>query len=317
MNRFFAILLTGLLFSNCVVAQKIVAITQIVSHPALNAVRDSAIFTLKLCPALQDNIKIATTDANGNLTVASQIAQQLLSENPDVVIAISTPSAQTVVKAFRGKTPVVFAAVTDPVHAKLVDTQRPGENLVTGVTDLPPFTEQLKFIQKLFPKLTTLGLIYNAGEDNSRASVETIKKEAEKLGIKIIETTVSKAAEIPQATAHLVKQVDAIYIPNDNLLASSIESVIKVAHSKKIPVFAADIMLVERGALAMKGISYENIGHQVGKMVCDILSGKSVDQIPVENPLQLKTYINLVSAKKLGFNFDKELMDKADKVIKN
>lgn len=316
MIRFFGILLVAILFSNCSQAGKYVAVTQIVSHPALNAVRDGVLTTIEQCSSAHD-VKVAITDANGNITVASQIAQQLLSENPDVIVAISTPSAQTVVKAFRGKNPIVFAAVTDPVHAKLVDVREPGKNLVTGVTDLPPFKEQLDFIKKLLPTLKKLGILYNAGEDNSRASVAMIKAIAHKMGITVIETSVSKGTDIPQATAHLADQVDAIYIPNDNLIASSIESVIKVAYNlqKKIPVFAADILLVEKGALAMTGISYHDIGVQVGNMVCDILSGKSVEQIPVEHPSQNKIYLNLTSAQILGITFEPQLLDSADRLI--
>lgn len=213
MNLFFATLFSILLFSNCAGADKFVSVTQIVSHSALNAVRDGVVSKIENCPDLQNKVRVTTTDANGNLYVASQIAQRLASENPDVIVAISTPSAQTVVKAFRGKTPIVFAAVTDPVHANLIDPRHPGKNLVTGVTDLPPFEEQLKFIQSILPKLSKLGIIYNAGEDNSRASILMIKKIAHALGITIVEVSVSKVADIPPGTAQLAKQVDAIYIP--------------------------------------------------------------------------------------------------------
>jgi putative ABC transport system substrate-binding protein len=317
MIRLFSTLFCALLLSNYAEADKSVAITQIVSHAALNAVRDGVIATIEKCPDLQNEVRITKTDANGSLTVASQIAQRLLSESPDVIVAISTPSAQTVVKAFRGKTPVVFAAITDPVHANLIDPRHPGKNLVTGVTDLPPFKEQLNFIRKLLPKLSKLGILYNAGEDNSRASVATIKKIARAMGITIVDVSVSKVADIPPATAHLKAQVDAIYIPNDNLLAASLESVIKVAYNQpdKIPVFAADILLVERGALAMEGISYNDIGIQVGKMVCEILKGKRVEEIPVKHPSKTQIYLNLRSAKVLGITFSKALLDNADRII--
>src|SRR5262245_10913299 len=120
MNKFLLTIIGVSFFSNYVNAEKHVAITQIVNHPALNAVRDSCIATIQKCQDIPDKIKITTTDANGNLVLAGQIAQSYLSERPDVIVAIATPSAQTVLNAVRDQIPLVFAAVTDPVQAKLV-----------------------------------------------------------------------------------------------------------------------------------------------------------------------------------------------------
>jgi putative ABC transport system substrate-binding protein len=312
MHKFYVLFLSVFLISVCEAEQQRVAITQFVSHAALNAVRENAVAVIKQCAA--KDIKISVRDANASLFAANQIAKQYLSEKPDVIIAISTPSAQAVLNATRGKIPIVFAAVTDPSAAKLMNDDG-SHKALTGVTDLPSFEDQLRFILKILPNLKTIGIIYSAGEANSRASILMIKEAAELLKLKIIEAPVSKFSEISQAASHLIDKVDALYVPNDNLIASSIESVIKVAYQRKIPVFAADILLVSRGALAMRGFDYDDIGHQVGEIACEILKGKEASAIPIENPQRTKTYLNLDSAKILGIELDQGLIRSAEKVF--
>lgn len=291
-----------------------VAITQIVSHPALNAVRDGIIAELKKCKMPHDiSIKVENEDAGGNMTTAGQIAIKVASDDDvKMIIALSTPSAQTTIRAVRGRKPVLFSAITDPIKARLVNAQGEGKN-VSGVSDAPPLAKQIQFMQQLMPKLKTVGIIWNGGEDNARSTIYAIRDLLQKQDITVINVAISKSSDIPQAVAKLAPMVDAFYVPNDNMMASSIESLIKHAMNVQKPVFAADILLVERGCVGMIGVDYNEIGHQTAQMACKIIKGDTMPSF--ENPHTFKTYINLTSAQKLRMTIPTQILKSADMIF--
>ncbi len=286
-----------------------VVITQYVAHAALDAVRDGAMEIIKDCTKDNFEVTFALTNASANIIVARQIAQKHASEEPDVIVAISTLSAQSVLNAVRGRTPIVFGAITDPKAAQIV-----GKN-ITGVTDKPPFKDQLLFVQELMPDLKKIAVLYNPGEDNSRAAVAELKEIMKELNLQLIDIAVSKSTDIPQGVAKATQEAEAIFIANDNLVASSFESLVRAANAQKIPVFASDIMLVKRGALGMRGIDYYQTGQQAGMQVCQILEGVDIQDIPVGHPADLKLYLNEKAAGIVGISFSQELLKEADKVI--
>ena len=287
-----------------------IVITQYVSHAALDAVRDGAMDHLKECTKDRFNIVFNLTNASANLLVARQIAQKHASEAPDVIIAISTLSAQSVLSAVRGRIPLIFGAITDPKAAQIT-----GIN-VTGVTDKPPFKDQILFIKDLLPSLKNIAVLYNPGEDNSRSAVAELTEILKELDLNLIAIAVTKSTDLPQAVRKATENAQAIFIANDNLIASSFESLIKIANAKKIPVFTSDIMLVERGAVGMRGIDYYSIGQQAGSQACQILEGTPLNDIPVSHPNRLKLYLNQDAATITGISFSKALLIEADKVVK-
>lgn len=296
--------------------KKIVMITQIVEHPALTAVRKGVIESLKhngYDPATV--LELYYQNAQGNSSTASQIAQNFAGKDPSVVVAISTPSAQTMVSAARGKFPVVFAAVTDPVAAKLVKSlQNPGLP-VTGVIDLPPFDQQLQLMKQILGSKNRLGVLYNPGEINSMAALDIIKPTAIALGFQVVESIATKSSEVGGAVQAIMDKVDAIYLPNDNIMASSLESILKLCEEKKVPVFAADLMLVERGVIATIGYDYEQMGEVAGMMVVDILNGKDANQMPVQSVKQNVLYINQTAASKWGLVLPEGIIKQAIKIF--
>lgn len=295
--------------------QKVVMMTQIVQHPALDAVDKGVRDALKKAGYDEKNLEIVFESAQGSPTLAVQIAQKFAGVGPDVIVAISTPSAQAVASAVRGRLPVVFAALTDPVSAKLTkDPAHPTGN-VTGVTDLAPFAEQLAFIKTLIPSLKTLGLLYNPGEANSAAALGMVQKAAKALDIKILPQAVNQTREVGAGTQALVGKVEAVFIANDNTVASGLEAAVKVANAQKMPLFAADIMLVERGLPGMIGFDYFDQGIQAGKMVARLLQGEKVSEIPVENPQNLRLYLNEDAAKNMGVVLSEEILKSADKTF--
>ncbi|OXT08804.1 sugar ABC transporter substrate-binding protein [Thermoanaerobacterium thermosaccharolyticum] len=293
-----------------------IGITQIVEHPALDSAREGFIKALKDNGYVEGkNVTFIQENAQGDMSTAQTIAKKFVDKNVDLIFSIATPTTQAVKKA-TSTIPIVFTAVTDPVAAGLVNSlDKPGGN-VTGTSDMEPINDQLKLIKDLVPGAKRVGIIYNAGEVNSTVQVKIAKDDAASLGYSIVEATVSNSSEVNQAAQSLVGKVDAIWLPTDNTVASSVAAIIKVANSAKIPVVAAEKGMVEGGSLATLGISYSDLGYQAGSMAIKILKGEKPANIKVETAKNLQLIINQKEADAIGLKIPDSIMKKAQEVIK-
>ena len=277
--------------------------TQIVEHPSLDAAKEG------FKKAIEDaGIKAEYVDksANGDNSTNMTIAQQLISDNVDLIFANSTPSAQAA-KGATADIPIIFTSVTDAVGAELIDSMAtPGAN-VTGTIDLHPETmpKTMAFLKELGVK--NVGMVYNAGEQNSVAQISTAKELAAKEGITIVEASASTSAEVKQATESLLGKVEAYYIITDNTVVNALESVIDVANANKLPLIVGELDSVARGGLAAYGFNYYDIGYEAGQMAAQILlEGKSPSEIPAAYPANLKLVINKETAENLGLEVKPE-----------
>jgi len=297
-------------------ADKFVAITQIVEHPALDAVRKGVKDELAALGYTEGkNLKWSYESAQGNTATAAQIAKKFAGKNPDVIVAIATPSAQTVAAAAR-RSSIVFSAVTDPVGAKLVKSMsHPGKN-ITGVTDLTPIDKHMALVKRVVPNAKSIGVVYNPGEANSVTLVQLVKKFAPMHGMKVVEAGATKSSEVLSATRSLVGKVDAIYVPTDNTVISAFEAVVKVGYAAKIPVIAGDTDSVKKGAVAALGFNYYDVGRQTGKIVYKVLTGTNPGDIAVQGVDKMELFVNPVSAKKMGVTLSASLISEAKEVIK-
>ena len=297
-------------------ADKHVAITQIVEHPALDAVRKGVKDVLSEAGLSEGNgLKWSYESAQGNSATAAQIAKKFSGDAPDVIVAIATPSAQTVVASARN-IPVVFSAVTDPVGAKLVkDAMHPGGN-VTGVTDMTPIAAHMALVKRVVPTAKRLGVISNPGEANSMTLVSLIEAEAPKVGMSVVNAAATKSGDVLAAARSLVGKVDVIYIPTDNTVISAFEAVVKVGNEASIPVLAGDTDSVKRGAVAAAGFNYYDVGRQTGHMVVKILNGAKPGSMAVEGVDKTELYVNLKAAKAQGVTLSDALIGEAKDVIR-
>lgn len=277
-----------------------VAVTQIVEHPALDACRQGVKDELAEAGLVEgEALAWSYQTAQGNPTTAVQIARKIVGDAPDVVVAISTPSAQSVAAA-TSDIPVVFSAVTDPLAAKLVaDLDRPGGN-VTGVSDLLPIAAHLKLMTDLVPEAHRIGVLYNPGEVNSVALVHQLKEAAADADLTVFEAVAPRSADVLAAGRSLVGKVDVIYVPTDNTVVSALEAVVKVGIDAGLPVFAADTDSVQRGAVAALGFNYYDVGRQTGQMVLEILDGADPATMPVRFVEKMQLHLNLKSAEQMG-----------------
>ncbi len=296
---------------------RVVAITQIVEHPALDAAHQGVVDELaERGYRVGENLRVMHESAQGNSAIASQIARKFVGESPDVIVAIATPSAQTVAAAARD-IPVIFSAVTDPVAAKLVKSwEAPGAN-ITGVSDMLPIEKHLDLLQRMLPDAKRIGTVYNPGEANAAALVELLEERLAARGLELVKGAATKTSEVLGAARSLIGKADAIYLTTDNTVISAAEAVISVGERAKIPVFAADTATVERGAVAALGFNYYNHGRQTGAMVARVLEGATTADMPVEIMEELDLYVNPEAGERMGITLSEDLIQEAVKVVNN
>jgi len=295
--------------------QKLVAITAIVEHPALNAVRDGMKEGLTKAGYKEgEAVRYVYQSAQGAQATAVQIARQFVGEQPAVIVAISTPSAQAVAAATRD-IPVVFSAVTDPVGAQLVKSiEAPGGN-VTGVSDMTPVNEQVALIREITPSVKRIGVLFNPGEPNSVTSVRMLREAATKAGMEVVEAAATKSADVQASARSLIGKVDAIYVPTDNTIVSAFEAVAGVAQSAKLPLYSGDTDSVARGALASVGFNYFEVGLQTAKVVDRVLKGEKPGAIPAVFATGTDLHINKGVASKIGLTIPDAVAKRASKVV--
>lgn len=292
-----------------------VAVTAIVEHPALDATRDGVKDALEEAGYKDgEGMTFVYQSAQGNAATAAQIARQFVGQAPDVIVPISTPSAQAVVSATRD-IPVVFTAVSDPVGAQLVkDMENPGGN-VTGISDMSPVGDHVDLIKEILPEAKTIGFLYNSGEANSVSLLEAFKEAAEAAGLSVVESAATKSAEVQGAARALVGRADAIYVPTDNTIISALEGAVSVAEEAKLPLFTADTDSVERGSLAALGFNYYDVGKQTGEVVVRVLKGENPGEIPVKVAAGTDLVINKGAAERMGVTLPESVVSRATKVV--
>ncbi|GHY60628.1 hypothetical protein VCSRO12_0908 [Vibrio cholerae] len=288
-----------------------VAVSQIVEHPALDATRQGLLDGLKAKGYEEGkNLEFDYKTAQGNPAIAVQIARQFVGENPDVLVGIATPTAQALVSATK-TIPIVFTAVTDPVGAKLVkQLEQPGKN-VTGLSDLSPVEQHVGLIKEILPNVKSIGVVYNPGEANAVSLMELLKLSAAKHGIKLVEATALKSADVQSATQAIAEKSDVIYALIDNTVASAIEGMIVAANQAKTPVFGAATSYVERGAIASLGFDYYQIGVQTADYVAAILEGKEPGSLDVQVAKGSDLVINKTAAEQLGITIPEAVLARA------
>ena len=294
---------------------KTVAITAIVEHPALDDVRKGVIDELNEAGFTDgENLTINFQSAQGNTATAGQIAKQFVADSPDVIVAIATPSAQSVAAA-TSSIPLVFSAVTDPVAAKLVPKLDGSGTNVTGASDALPYEPQIELMRQIIPDLKNVGYVYSPGEVNSTIVLKALKENLAPLGIDVHEAPAQRSNDIAMAARSLEGKVDMIYTSTDNNVVSAYESLFQIAKESKIPLIASDTSSVARGAVAALGVDYYVLGRETGKIVVRILNGENAGEIPVYTPQNLDLYVSPKNAEAEGITLPQAVIDRAKEVV--
>lgn len=284
---------------------KHVGVLQLVQHASLDSAYDG--FKAGLAEGGYkegDNLKIDYQNAQNNQDNLKSMSEKLIKEKPDLLLGIATPAAQSLLNGTT-EIPITVTAVTDLKEAKLVKSdKKPGGN-VTGTTDMVPIDKQIGLLLSIVPDAKSIGIMYNAGETNSKIQADLAEKALKKAGVEVKVKTANTTNDVQQVTESLANETDGIYVPTDNTFASAAAVVGDVVKEKKIPLVAGSTDQVNDGGLATVGIDYKALGKQTGKMAAKILDGdaKPADT-PVESADALKLVVNKEMAKALGIDPD-------------
>ena len=286
----------------------VIGISQFAEHPALDAVRQGFEDELK---AQGVETEIIYKNAQGDTGAAGIIAQKFAADKVDLIFGIATISAQTAKQA-TDTIPVLFSAVTDPVHSQLVNSMENVGGNVTGTTDASPMDKQLALFKQLDSNIKKVGIIYNTSESNSEIQVAQAKEIVKPLGMEIVTVGVNNINDIPQAVNSLSSKADALYVITDNIVASAAGLIAKSAAERKMLTIAAEEGPVKSGLLMTDGLSYYELGKQTGIMAKKILVDKvNPKDMPVESLQNTTKIVNENTMKKLKLDKNNPAFERA------
>ena len=275
-----------------------VAIVQPMTHTSLDQIRETIISNLSEDP----EIEIVTQNANGDTAALTSILQNLKSEKTDIIVPIATSTAQSAKAVYDGeKTPIVFAAVSDPVAAGLTGE---GSEMITGVSNNIPADEIVKLVYNFQPECKKIGFVYTSSETNSVSTINSAKKYCDENGIAYEETSISNVSELQTAVESLLgKGVEALYTGNDNTIASAMATYTSAAYPKQIPIYCGADSMVADGGFATVGVNYVQLGEQVAEIVKRIKAGEKPADIPYETLAEYAKFVNLKAVNEFGGDF--------------
>lgn len=288
-----------------------VGILQLMEHPSLNTIRESIIEGLADAGYVDgENMTIEYQNGQNDMTIMKTASQTFVANECDVIIAIATSAAQAVLSETT-EIPIVFAAVTDPVDAGLVDSlEQPGGN-VTGTSDEVSAEMIMNLAEEITPGFKTIGALYSSGEDNSASVIAGLKEYADEKGLKVVESSVTNSSEVQQAAQYLADKVDVVYSPIDNTVASAMAVATEIFNGQKIPFYVSADSMVADGGLATYGIDYTVLGKETGAMAAQVLGGEAPTNIPVKKMSDMSVYINSKTADAIGVEFPQAVLDRA------
>lgn len=291
-----------------------IGISKIVAHPALDAIEQGIIDTIK---KEYPNAIFDLQNANGDMGTANQIANKFKQDKVNIAIGIATPTAMALVGTLED-IPVIYSAVTDPVSAGIVKSTLVGEENVAGVSDMTPVASQIELLNTITP-IKKLGHIYNSGEANGVALKDLAKKYCEQNNIEFIEAVVTNTSEVKQATLSIINKVDGLYLSNDNTIFAALPAITELANEAKVPVMSADPQSALDGEVfAAMGFDQYKLGVASGEVALEVLKGKNTKEMPTRyltDPADMNFVINLDVANSIGISITDNIKEMATTVL--
>jgi putative ABC transport system substrate-binding protein len=288
-----------------------IGVIQYTEHPALDSAREGFVEGLKDAGYVDgQNVSIEVQNAQADQSNLKTIAQKFAADNKDLVLAIATPAAQSMAAETKD-IPILITAVTDPASSDLVASNDKPDCNVSGTSDMNPVKEQIELLQKLVPDAKKIAIMYCSGEQNSVIQANMAAEAAKELGIESENKTVTSTNDVAQVTESLIGNYDAVYIPTDNVLASSMPLVSSITNPKGLPVIVGEQGMVEGGGLASIAIDYKELGKITGSMAAEIFGGADITTMPIRYTENPELIVNEVAAEELGVTIPDDIKSTA------
>ena len=288
-----------------------IGILQFVTHDALDEIERGIEDGLADAGYEGSNVELTVLNAEADQSKIQTMSKKLVDDGNDVVIGIATPAAQGLASA-TSDIPVIMGAISDPVGAKLVKNLDKPEGNVTGLSNHVPHAQTVELIQTITPDAKTIGVLYASSEDNSVSQVKEFTQYAEEAGLTVVEYAVPSTNEITTTMSVMTGKVDAIFVPQDNTIASAFPTVVTAANAAKIPVYSSVDAMVKQGSIASVAQSQYDLGLETAKIAVKILAGKKVSEVPVKVVDTGVPTVNLKAAKELGITIPDSLLEEAN-----
>ena len=246
-------------------------------------------------------------NAQADQTNLNQIGADLVADGVDVIVAVATPTAATMLAAVEDTDiPVVYSAVTDPAAAGF-DT----EPNITGTSDALNTDAIMNLILAVNPDIDTIGLLYDLSQDASTQAIADAKAFCDSKGIKYIEKNGTTTAEVQMAAEALIAAgVKAVFTPTDNTVMTAELSIYEMFAEAGIPQYTGADSFALNGAFLGYGVDYANLGAETANMIASILlDGADPAETPVKTFDNGTATINTEICEQLGIDFD-ELSEK-------
>ena len=276
-----------------------IGICQLMEHEALDAATKG--FKDTLTKKLgKDNVEFDEQNAQGESTNCSTICNGFVTSNVDLILANATAALQAAA-AGTSEIPILGTSITDYATALDIDnwTGTTGLN-ISGTSDLAPIDQQEAILKEIIPNAKKVGILYCSSEPNSAYQSKLMQEALKKDGIAYKEYTAADSNEIQSVTTTACDECDVLYVPTDNTMASSVNTIKNVAIPAGIPMIAGEKGICAAG-VATLSIDYYNLGCQTGEMAYDILKNKKkAGDMEVQFAKKLTKMYNAENAKALN-----------------
>jgi putative ABC transport system substrate-binding protein len=284
--------------------------------PGAEALRDGLRDALKAVGFIEGrNLKMVSEIVEDDEQRLNQQALNLVLGRPDVLVALSVPAAQALIRHTK-QMPIVFAGVTDPVQAELVPSWSASGTNVTGVSDLLTMARRVQLIRQFAPQARRVGVIYSPSDAASVVVIREFQEQLTKSGMLMVEVAAQRSLDVAAAGRSLIGKVDALHTFWDSHTQAAYPGLVKVANDAKIALLAADTASVQAGALAALVVSERDVGAAAGRQVIRILRGTKPGSIAPEVVSRPQIQLNLVAAKKQGVSLSESLLKNATVIVK-
>lgn len=288
-----------------------IGILQFVTHDALDQIAKGIEDGLAEAGYDGETVELTVLNAEGDQSKIQTMSKKLVNDENDIVIGIATPAAQGLASATT-EIPVVMGAISDPIGAKLVKDMKKPEGNVTGLSNQVPLEQTVELITQITPNAKTIGVLYASNEDNSVSQVKEFTKYAEQSGLTVVEYAVPSTNEIKTTMNVMAGKVDAVFVPQDNTIASAFTTVANEASAAKIPVYSSVDTMVKEGSIASVAQNQYDLGLETAKVAVKLLAGKKVGDVPVTVVDTGVPTVNLKVAKELGIQIPESVLKEAD-----